>query len=265
MNINQRIFSKLDEKGFKLKELADFLGVNQSVVSTWKKRGNSPSSDFIHQICDFLDISIEYLITGKESTRDNNTVFSDEELETLTAISTLNRKQQTIIKGKLFEYEELNNSKNKAKIKETTTPLKIAEPKQTSIIEEIIPIEKIILPIYSQRASAGIGKYMLEDYECEEQEFDIDHRTKKADHAIIVDGNSMYPTIEDGDYIFIREQQTIEHNEVGVFVYEDNVYCKRLHIDYKKKQLTLLSDNEDYPDIPIKNIDNLRTIGKVIL
>ncbi len=106
---------------------------------------------------------------------------------------------------------------------------------------------------------------MLDDDSFEKMEFDLNHRTQKADHTIIVDGDSMYPTIENGEYIFVREQQTVENNEVGIFVYEDKVYRKRLHIDYKKKQLTLLSDNEDYDDIPIENIDNLRIIGKVIL
>ncbi len=105
---------------------------------------------------------------------------------------------------------------------------------------------------------------MYENDDFVEHKFELNNKTRKADHAIIVEGNSMYPTIEDGEYIFIKEQSAIQHNEIGVFVYGDNVYCKRLNIDHKKKCLTLVSDNKEYENIVIKDISNLRTIGKVI-
>ncbi len=262
MNLYTKITKLIKKNNITIAELEKTLGFGNGSIKRWEK--SSPSCEKILLVSDYFNVSLDYLLRDE---LDNNLTKStiSPNIDILDIYNNLTARQQLIVKGKLYEYEDLNNLKKTAKIKETMTPLKIVEHKKTPIIEEIIPIEKIILPVYSQRASAGIGKYMIDDDTFEEQEFDLDQRTQKADHAIIVDGNSMSPTIEDGDYIFIREQQKVEHNEIGVFVYEDNVYCKRLHIDYKKKQLTLLSDNENYPDVPIENIDNLRTIGKVIL
>ena len=66
MTINERMFEIMKQKNIKNKELAECLGVNQTVISAWKKRGNSPPAENIVQICKLLNISYEYLLTGKE-------------------------------------------------------------------------------------------------------------------------------------------------------------------------------------------------------
>ncbi len=262
MNIIYRINELTTQKGLTGKELGAVLGLKKSPLTDWKNGKSKPTLEQLILLCEYFAVSSDFLIFGKGSDNDILNLINADVLETFNTLTT---KQQEMLKNNISELQELNNLKNQISKVEKTSKLKVVEPKKASIKAEIIPIEKILLPVTPQPASAGIGKYMLDDDSFEKMEFDLDHRTQKADHAIIVDGDSMYPTIENGEYIFVREQQTIENNEVGIFVYEDKVYCKRLHIDYKKKQLTLLSDNEDYDDILIENIDNLRTIGKVIL
>lgn len=73
MTISQRIFSILKEKQKKQKELAEYAGISETAVSDWKKKGTNPSADKISVIADFLEVSTDYLLTGKEKNHNNIT------------------------------------------------------------------------------------------------------------------------------------------------------------------------------------------------
>lgn len=66
MTINERMFSVMEQRNVKMADLARVLDINKTVVSAWKKRGTNPPIEFTVQICELLDISIEYYITGKK-------------------------------------------------------------------------------------------------------------------------------------------------------------------------------------------------------
>jgi len=66
MTICDRIFDIIQEKRLKTAELAKKLEIKQSVISNWKKRNTNPPIEYSVVICEFLGISLEYLITGKE-------------------------------------------------------------------------------------------------------------------------------------------------------------------------------------------------------
>ena len=66
MTISERMFLLLETKGLKQKDLADFLGINPSVVNAWKKRGTNPPIEYAIRICSFLNVNIFELL-GEES------------------------------------------------------------------------------------------------------------------------------------------------------------------------------------------------------
>lgn len=106
MKIIERIFDVMDKKHLKIIELADFLSINSSVVSTWKKRNTNPPSEYIIRICEFLDVSIEYLLTGKES---SNNLTTDEEyiLRLYRKLNFRNKiKIEAILEEKLSQEDE---------------------------------------------------------------------------------------------------------------------------------------------------------------
>ena len=69
MDIAQRIMWELDRQGKKQKDLSAFTGISTSAISAWNKNGTQPASDKISLIADFLDVSLEYLITGQENSK----------------------------------------------------------------------------------------------------------------------------------------------------------------------------------------------------
>ncbi|MEZ3453931.1 MAG: helix-turn-helix transcriptional regulator [Oscillospiraceae bacterium] len=72
MTISQRIFYILKQKGKKQKELAEYTGISTSAISAWNKNNTNPAAENLSTIADFLEVSLEYLITGKEKGICNN-------------------------------------------------------------------------------------------------------------------------------------------------------------------------------------------------
>lgn len=62
--IVNRIFELMKEKKITQQQVANKLGIGQSTVASWKQRDCPPPINFISEIANMLDVSIEYLITG---------------------------------------------------------------------------------------------------------------------------------------------------------------------------------------------------------
>ena len=66
MTISERIFSLLDVQGKKQGALADYIGVRPATISAWKQKQTSPASDLLEKIAEYFDVSVDYLVTGRE-------------------------------------------------------------------------------------------------------------------------------------------------------------------------------------------------------
>lgn len=66
MSIINNLLNLLNQSNINQKELCSYLGVGTSTVSNWKTRGSDPPAKYIIPICEFLNVSPEYLLTGEE-------------------------------------------------------------------------------------------------------------------------------------------------------------------------------------------------------
>lgn len=66
MNISQKIQDELKKQNFTQKELANHLSVATSTINNWIKLNRSIPAEYIIPICEFLDVTPYYLLTGKE-------------------------------------------------------------------------------------------------------------------------------------------------------------------------------------------------------
>ncbi len=126
-------------------------------------------------------------------------------------------------------------------------------------------VEIIELPLYSTKASAGIGKYLGDNDPFEMIKFPLTQITRKADFAVQIAGDSMERLIENGQTIFVKSMPRVEHNQIGLFLYNEEVFCKRLVLDKRNSSVILRSENENYKDIIIDDLTELRTLGLVLL
>ncbi len=66
MTISDRVFEKLAKTGMTQKRFSEETGIKQSTISEWKKNHTNPTSDKIMSICNVLDVSPEWLLSGVE-------------------------------------------------------------------------------------------------------------------------------------------------------------------------------------------------------
>ena len=94
------------------KELTKYLGLNSVAFSEWKSGKSKSYRKYLIEIADFFNISIDYLVYGKEknSSTDN---LSENEREMLDVFSKFNEREQIKLIGKL---EELYRQKQITKV-----------------------------------------------------------------------------------------------------------------------------------------------------
>jgi phage repressor protein C with HTH and peptisase S24 domain len=87
-------------------------------------------------------------------------------------------------------------------------------------------------------------------------------------HVINVKGDSMAPTIIDGELIFVSplNGNGIVDGHIYVIMYEDDIYVKRIRKVPFSKRFKLISDNEDVGDVELteKQTAACTVVGEVV-
>lgn len=112
-NIINKILEIMETKHLNQRELCVKLGIKDSTFSTWKSRGTDPPAKYILLICEFLDVSVDYLLgitdnpieqscltDSEKNNKDdvNNGKVSSEDVEEITEmIKSLNLVQRSEI------------------------------------------------------------------------------------------------------------------------------------------------------------------------
>lgn len=115
---------------------------------------------------------------------------------------------------------------------------------------KVINNENILnLPVYG-KASAGRG-YINIDSPLYYMPISKGNFSKKS-FFVEISGDSMNPTLEDGEFALVDPENTeYVKNKIYVVTYNDEGYIKRLEFKNKLKVITLKSDNPEYDDIDI--------------
>lgn len=61
----ERLKELRTEKGLTTRTLAEKIGTNNANISNWENNKNFPSITFIYALCDFFDVSADFLL-GRE-------------------------------------------------------------------------------------------------------------------------------------------------------------------------------------------------------
>ena len=110
----------------------------------------------------------------------------------------------------------------------------------------IVPIDTIkphYVPLIASVA-AGRPLYMETNYDCRIE------GPNKADYALTVEGDSMSPSILNGDVVYIRSQPDVEDGEIAVVIIDDSITLK--HVHHLDGGLMLTSNNPAYKPMLIK-------------
>ena len=66
MLIRDRIFDRLEKMNMTQKDFSERTGIPQSTVSDWRKKRTNPTAEKIMIICEVLEVTPEWLLSGVE-------------------------------------------------------------------------------------------------------------------------------------------------------------------------------------------------------
>jgi len=116
MTICERVFFTLDKEGKMAADLCRVLGVGTAQTTSWKRRNTDPPAKYIPAICNFLGVSLEYILTGVDNSKGH---LSTTETEMLSLFRELpNEKKYEFIgelKGFLKATEYSSNEEDAEK------------------------------------------------------------------------------------------------------------------------------------------------------
>lgn len=102
MNFAARLKDELEYQGLRMSDLAKHLGTKQSTIQGWIDRGSIPAADTALKIAHFLNVSIEYLLTGEDSETERKSTIkdfvTDEEYEYLIKYRNLPAHDKVMMK-----------------------------------------------------------------------------------------------------------------------------------------------------------------------
>lgn len=233
MKFNERIRELRIDANKSQKEVAEYLNnigitIGSYTISKWEAGVVQPSINQFIALCDFYGVrDIRYAFSGVKS------IGAVADL-----LEGLNKE------GKARAQEYIDMLRNNPKFSANNQDYEESEP----------PLRTIKL--FSLPASAGTGLYLdSEDYE----EMTVDDSVpSNTSYALRISGDSMEPQFEDEQIIYVHEQNTLHDGEIGIFVVNSDVYCKKL-MDGK-----LISLNKKYNPITISEYDSFYILGKVL-
>jgi len=229
MDIGRKLSEIRKERGFTQRQVAEYLTRNgceatEKAVSKWERGMTLPNAEQFLLLCRLYEV------------RDVLSAFCGMP----DRLSTLN----TLGKRRVEEYIRLLRQDAEFRAERAEAPA----PRLVRTI-----------PLYTIPASAGTGQFLdSSDYELIEVDESV---PLSATFAVRLRGDSMLPKYADGQIVYVKPQQTLERKEIGIFILNGSVYCKQLG---GEEDIRLVSLNSRYADVPVREFDDFRVLGKVV-
>ena len=102
-----RIDEILDKHGKRRAELLRDLELPRNSITNWSDRGNIPAGDICIRIADYLGVSVEWLVTGKEA------ALSSDERTLLKQWQVLSEEQKDTIRTLLEKWVSEHQAREK--------------------------------------------------------------------------------------------------------------------------------------------------------
>jgi phage repressor protein C with HTH and peptisase S24 domain len=266
MDYKDRIKQLKSQKKITNDQLANMTGIPLGTLSKILAGiSDSPKLANMVAICDALGCSLDYIVKGTAENTNNYTLDAGEItlIENYRMLDSYGQELADLVVRK--ERERVSAMAANATVSAQSQPApkraKVISPERVQSkfiaqsVESTFARRKIHL--YDMPVSAGTGVY-LDEARAEEIAIPDTPKTQEADFALRISGNSMEPRYHDGDVLLVRNCDSVEVGELGIFVLDGSGYFKIYGGD------RLISMNPEYGDILLKDFDDITCTGRVI-
>lgn len=222
------------------KKLAQQIGISPSTMSDYMNLRSNPSHGVIQKIADFFGVMKS----------DIDTTYK----ETGSPISTIYNQLIPERQSKVYNFAQ--HQLNEQTRLQTNNKVVVMMPTRSTTVE------------IAGKLSAGGGTY--NDKNCVET-VEVGNTPSHYDLAFQVAGDSMYPTFEDGEIVFVKETNDVFNGQIGAVEINGEAFIKKMYLEDHKVRLVSLNTDVDengdrlYPDFYSDDFDDLYIIGRVII
>ncbi len=226
---------------------------------------DSPKLSNIIAICSALDCSVEYIVSGTPENTNNYTLAGDEirMIEEFRGLDPFGRDMVLTVLSK--EVARAAAHAQEAPVEEKTVAKK--STREAKILSPIRPIGRYAgesvrsgkrpIELYDLPVSAGVGMY-LDAADAELINIPDNEKTADASYALRISGNSMEPKYQNGDILLVRNTESVEVGELGIFLLDGSAFFKVYGGD------RLISLNPAYGPILLKDFADVQCKGLVV-
>lgn len=221
----------------------------------------SPKLSNIVALCNALECSVEYVVTGNPDNT-NNYTLTPEEITFVESYRRLDHWGQELVLAVVEKEAERAGAQLEAEneaVLESSAGAKILRPinRVGRYAGTRVSEKKRTISLYELPVSAGVGVY-LDDSQAESITIPGGARTAEADYALRISGNSMEPKYHDGDILLVQHAESVEIGELGIFLLDGCGFFKQYGGD------RLISLNEEYGPIMLKDFSDIQCKGRVV-
>lgn len=223
------------------------IGVGTANGTYWKN-GSAPSSDVVVKLAEFLNVSTDFLLLGKNETVIDST---PDTIELISAYNSVDTIGKAMIRERALTLAELAVERAAVQAKKTAKPAAVAADE--------LPPEPTAHSIayYDYPASAGTGLF-LDETTAEKITVVQTPESLRADFAIPIKGDSMEPDFSSDDIVLVESCPCVSRGEIGIFVLNGDAFIKEFGGD------RLISHNEAYDPLMLKEYESAVCMGRVL-
>lgn len=229
-NFNNRLKQAMEYRNVKPAELSKLTNIGKSSISQWLSGKYSAKQDKIFVIAKALNVNPSWLIGA-------NVPMSNETLP--DKIFNLSSKLTEERQNKVYNFA-------KQQYNEQNNVIEFPAPTRTQV------------SVYGA-VSAGTGEYLLDGTP---ELVDYDGAVPEHDFAVVVNGDSMEPTFEDKQIIFVKKTNEARNGQFVIADYDHQAFVKKFMRDEHGARLVSL--NKKYPDMLIDEDHELSIFGVVV-
>ena len=105
-----RILATMEEKGVNQQDVTKHLGLGNGAFTRWKYNNGKSYLQYLSGIAEFLGVSRDYLLSGKEEILENEKLSKNEQ-KLLEAFRNLKKIEQEIFLRQLIGFSTVSNMK----------------------------------------------------------------------------------------------------------------------------------------------------------
>lgn len=239
------------KNGLTQEKLAKEIGVAKSTYTGYEKGNSEPNMLVLSKIMDVLGVDANYLYQDEVRMR-YETRATPQEMETLVkkyrALDRHGKEMVDIVMDKETERIEADRLARAAEL------LKESRSEMEAAAEPTVEIMYFSVPYQLHPMSAGTGTESDEEYT--ENLRLIKEPPYGTSYVARVSGDSMEPTYNNGDLVFVHSAVEIREGQVGVFLMDGQQWIKELGDG------VLISHNDEYE--PRRMTPDVRCQGRVL-